>query len=265
MTKLVKSSKEIQIIKEGGEKLSSIFEKLIQLLKPGVNLLDIEEKAKALIKQTGGKPAFSQVPTYKWATCLNINDVIVHGVPEDYLIKSGDVINLDIGLYYKGFNTDMSGTVYINSQKEFKNNKKRYFTIKKFLDVGKKALKEAKKQAKVGNRVGDISQTIEKVIEGAGYSCARNLTGHGIGKKLHEPPNIPCFLKDKIEKTPLLKNGMVLAIEVIYTIGKPDLVVDPKDKWTIRTKDGKISAVFEETIAINKNCQVLTKLPFLGG
>ena len=269
MTTLVKTNKEIQIMKDGGKKLAHIFTKLSQLIKVGTNLLDIEKKAVQLIKAEGGEPAFARVPGYHWATCLNVNEEIVHGIPKDYKIKDSDLVNLDMGLYYQGFNTDMSATFYVENLNTPPRCLKRLLgdggkkkTINRFLEAGKKALKEAKKQARAGNRVGNISLKIQEIIEAFGFNCARNLTGHGIGKKLHEPPNIPCFLKKGLNKTQLLRTGMALAIEVIYTQGRPDLIVDPKDKWTIKTQDGKISAVFEETVVVTKDLPlVLTRLP----
>ena len=271
----IKTEQEIKIMHEGGKKLSSILGQLFQMGKPGVNLLDLEKKAIQLIEETGGEPAFARAPGYHWATCLNINEEIVHGIPKEYIIKVGDVVNIDMGLYYKGFNTDMSSTILVkNSPKDTsevaqeprsgaQTTPARWKEINRFLKTGKKALKEAINQAKPGNYIGHISSKIQEIVEGAGYSCARNLTGHGIGRKLHELPSIPCFLQSRIKDTPLLKSGMTIAIEVIYCMGKSKLVINPKDKWTIKTKDGKISAVFEETIAIDKKgALVLTKLPF---
>ena len=253
------SSEKIQIMQEGGKKLSNIFAKLIKLLKPGINLLSIEAESLKLIKESGGSPAFMMVPGYKWSTCLNVNDEIVHGIPKNYLIKAGDVVNLDIGLYYKGYNTDMCGSIKIKDERSKIKDEKE---IDRFLETGKLALKEAEKQARAGNRVGHISQRIQEIVEKAGYSCSYNLTGHTIGKSLHETPNIPCILTREIAKTPLLKIGDTIAIEVIYSQGKPHLVTD-EDGWTIKTKDGKIAAVFEETVAIsNKGLKVLTPLPF---
>ncbi len=242
-------------MKEGGKKLSAILVELFNFAKEGINLLELESKAVRLIKESGGEPGFMKVPNYHWATCLNINDEVVHGVPKDYFLKNKDVLNIDIGLFYKGFHTDMSGTIFISNKKDK--------GIEKFLETGKKALKLAEKEAKDGNRVGNISQKIQEVIEKNGYNCARNLTGHGIGRNLHEEPTIPCILNKPIDETPIFKKGMTLAIEVIYTQGEPELIMNPKDGWTIKTKDGKISAVFEETIVISKNRPVvLTKLPF---
>ncbi|PIS08728.1 type I methionyl aminopeptidase [Candidatus Beckwithbacteria bacterium CG10_big_fil_rev_8_21_14_0_10_34_10] len=260
---LVKTSKQIQIMKKGGEKLASILKELTKLIKPGVNLLAVEAKAMSLIKESGGKAGFARVPGYNWATCLNVNEDIVHGIPRDYLIKDGDVVNIDIGLYYKGFNSDMSGTMLVKDSKRKRSLKEnlKEKEIEAFLNVGRRALKEAISVAQPGNRVGHISKKIQSIVEGAGFSCAQNLTGHGIGQKLHELPSIPCVLRSLLEETLLLKEGMTLAIEVIYSMGKADLVNLP-DKWTIKTKDDKISAVFEETIALKKDGSlILTKLP----
>jgi len=255
MSNLIKTSKELQIMKEGGQKLSAILTELFDFAKEGINLLEIESKAVQLIKKSGGEPGFMKVPNYHWATCININDEIVHGVPKDYILKNQDVLNIDIGLFYKGLHSDMSGTVYFRDRKDKE--------IEKFLETGRKALKLAEKKARENNRIGHISQRIQQIIEKEGYNCARNLTGHGIGKNLHEEPMIPCILNKPINYTPILKQGMTLAIEVIYMQGEPDLVMNSKDGWTIKTKDGKISAVFEETVAVSKDeAVVLTKLPF---
>jgi methionyl aminopeptidase len=237
----LKSQEEIKIMKTGGEKLSRVLEKLIKVTKPGVKLIEIEKLAWDLLIKSGGKPSFAYVPGYKWATCININEGIVHGMPSKRAIKDGDVVSIDIGLLYRGFNTDMCRTIQVG-----KKDKK----TSEFLETGQKALKRAIEKARVGKRIGNISKAIQTTIEEAGYCSMRNLTGHGVGKKLHEPPPIPCFLDKKIEETPLLKKGMTLAIEIIYAAGSFENKTD-KDGWTILMSDGKISAVFEKTIAVN--------------
>lgn len=254
----LKSPEEIEIMQEGGKKLSRILRELIKMAKPGVKLADIEKKAQHLIKKAGGEPSFTRVPNYKWATCINVNDGIVHGIPDETKIKQGDVVSIDIGLLYKGFNTDMCQTLCVQD-KRYEIKDKKYEGKEKFLKTGKKALEDAIGQAKVGNRVGHISQAIQRRIEDAGYSCIRNLTGHGIGKKLHEPPQIPCFLNKKIKETSLLENGTTLAIEVIYAIG--DCTNYTKmDGWTIAASNGKIATVFEKTIAVtNDGSLILTE------
>jgi len=269
---ILKSKKEIEIMQEGGGKLGNTLNKLIQSIKVGTNLLDVEKKARQMLMDTGGEPGFARVPNYKWATCLNVNEGIVHGVPKDYSLKEGDVLSIDIGLFYKGFNSDMCATILVEAPNNKHpaspaggqiTNKKE---IDEFLDTGKRALREAIKEAKPGNRVGHISKKIEDIIEGNGYSSARNLTGHGIGRKLHEDPSIPCFLGKRIENTLKLKSGTTIAIEVIYAQGEPDLEVSQKDGWTIETKDKKLSGMFEQSVAVTKRgVEILTPLPLLSG
>ena len=241
----LKTPKEIALIAQGGKKLQRILQGLVKLTKAGISLEEIEDQAWREIGKTGGKPAFAQVPGYQWATCININQGIVHGIPNQYRIKNGDIVTIDSGLLYRGWNTDMSTTFQVAEGKLVPASE-----VEKFLVAGRKALKESIAQAYSGQRFGHISQTMQKVIEKAGYAPIRNLTGHGIGRKLHEPPLIPCFLSGDLKSTPLIKTGMVFAIEVIYAMGSSETETDRGDNWTIRTKDGKIAAVFEKTIAI---------------
>jgi len=252
----LKTPKEIALITQGGKKLKKILQKLVKITKVGISLEEIEDRAWQVIEASGGKPAFAQVPGYQWATCININQGIVHGVPNQYRIKNGDIITIDLGLLYQGWNTDMSTTFQVTEGKSVPTSladgeKIASSEVEKFLAVGRKALKESIAQAYSGQRFGHISQMMQKVIEKAGYTPIRSLTGHGIGRKLHEPPLIPCFLSGDLKSTPSIKTGMVFAIEVIYAMGSSETETDRGDNWTIRTKDGKIAAVFEKTIAID--------------
>jgi methionyl aminopeptidase len=269
----IKTPNEIKIMQEGGIKLSRILKQLVSSTRVGTSLLDIEKLANELIIKEGGEAAFKRVPGYFWATCLNINEGIVHGVPFDYELKNNDLLSIDIGMFYKGFNTDTCVTIgikqsafgnqpfdYAQGKQSAKSNK--IDEIDKFLIAGRQALKAAKKEAQPGNFVGHISRKIQEIIEGKGYACARTLTGHGVGKLLHEEPLIPCFLDKDIRETPLLEENMVIAIEIIYCQGSSELVTEAKDGWTIKTKDGKMSGVLEETVALCKNGPlVLTELP----
>jgi len=167
---------------------------------------------------------------------------VVHGLPGQRKIKAGDLVSLDLGFYFQGFHTDMATTIQIpggTSQSPF-------------LLAGKKALKKAISEAKPGKRVGHLSAAIEKEITKAGLFPVRQLTGHGIGRKLHEKPPIPCFLKGSVSKTPQLESGMSLAIEVIYT-QKPGKLVLASDGWTVKAENGKISGLFEKTVAITQS------------
>lgn len=246
-----KTKKEIEIMKEGGKKLSFVFGEVLQEIKPGIKLKELDKLAESLIVEQGGFPSFKTVKGYNWATCININEGVVHGVPNDYRIKEGDVVSLDIGMLYRGFHTDMARTVLVRNQKsKVKSQKSR------FLGAGKKALRAAITVAKPGKRVGHISAAIEREIRKSGFSPVEALTGHGVGRKLHEEPQIPCFLAGKIEETPLLEQGITLAIEVIYTGGKPDLILEDNG-WTIKTADNSLAGLFENTILITKKGPII--------
>lgn len=225
-------------MKDNGQKLKQVMSKVLLKVKPGVSLQELEEVAARKIEELGGRPSFKMVPNYHWATCINLNEGVVHGIPDDTPIKKGDLVSVDAGFYSQGFHADMARTIEVGTKKE-----------SKFLQAGKRALGKAVLRAKPGNRVGHISLAIEQAIKKAGYNPVKRLTGHGVGRQLHQEPVIPCFLKEEARRTPLLKKGMVLAIEVIYTQGKPDLFVT-SDGWTIRTQDGKIAGLFEETVAV---------------
>lgn len=247
----IKSDKEILAMQEGGEKLNRVLKALLAEVKPGLSPLKLDEIAEKLILKEGGVPSFKKVPGYKWTTCMCINDIVVHGIPYQEPLAEGDVLGLDVGIFYKGFHTDSSWSVVVGDANRFPEKKK-------LLEVGEKALEKAIAQVKVGNRIGHISQSIQKDIEGAGYSIIPELVGHGVGRKLHEDPEIPGLLRSTLEKTPIIKPGMALAVEVIYSQGEPDIYLD-EDGWTIRTKDGTLSGLFEKTvIATNHGVLVLT-------
>jgi methionyl aminopeptidase len=236
----IKTPEELKIMAEGGKKLRQVKNELEKMVAAGVNALQIEEKACELIAKTGGKPSFKMVPGYHWATCVNVNSGLVHGIPKKNLVfQKGDLVSIDVGLFYKGFHTDTSISVGIDLDPK----------TQKFFDTGMKALAKSIKMAVNGNKICDISKTMEGVLKGSGYSPVMALVGHGVGRTLHEEPAIPCFGAEKREYSPEIKNGMALAIEVMYTLGSPDLVME-EDGWTIGTRDGKISALFEETVAV---------------
>jgi methionyl aminopeptidase len=239
----IKTPGELAVMQEGGKILAKTLEKVVESINVGVSEERLEEIATSEIEKMGGSPAFKKVPGYNYTLCISTNDAVVHGIPGKYTFKKGDVVGIDCGVFYKGFNTDMSETVIVGTKEDEK--------VKKFLEVGKKALLEGIAQAVPGNRVGHISKKIQEVVEKEGYSIVRTLVGHGIGKKLHEEPEVPGFLNRKIEKTPLLKEGMTLAIEVIYNMGKKGVKYG-SDNWTIKTEDGQLSGLFERTIAITK-------------
>lgn len=247
--KQLEDFEKILAMQEGGEVLSTILSELLAFSQPGISLLDIETLAMKRIREVGMKPSFPTVANYQWATCLCVNEVIVHGIPTPYKLKAGDLLTTDIGLIHKGYHVDAAWSMYIDGKDD------------DFLVVGQRALKEAITQAKAGNRVGHISKAIQDVVEGAGFGVVKSLVGHGVGTILHEPPQIPGILRGSVEKTPLLIPGMTLAIEVIYAKGKPE-VVYYDDDWSIATRDRSLSAVFEQTIAVTEGVpHILTPLP----
>ncbi len=238
-----KTPLEIEKMEKGGKILSDVLFAVVDNIKPGVSERELDDLAERLILEKGGEPGFKRVNGYRNTICVSTNDVVVHGIPGDYSIKQGDVVGIDCGVFYEGLNTDMSETILVGEDSK----------IEKFLVTGKRALEEAIKVAKEGNRIGDISKTIQDIVEKeAGYSVVRSLIGHGVGKKLHEEPEVPGFLNEPIAETPILKEGMTIAIEVIYNMGGRDVEL-MKDGWTIRTKDKSLSGVFERTVAITSS------------
>lgn len=241
---------KIELMKKGGGKLARVRANILALALPGVKTIDLDREAEKLILQAGGKPSFKMVKGYKWATCICVNDCIVHGIPNAYKLKNGDTVTVDIGMYYRGYHTDTAATVVVGAEGQ----------VNRFLAVGKQALEKAIQQALPRNRIGHISQAMQQIVERAGYNVARTLVGHGIGKKLHEKPQIPCFLDGEIKATLPLKQGMTLAIEVIYMEGNAEIEQDAKDHWTIRTKDGSRSAMFEHTVLVTERKPIILTL-----
>ncbi|MCX6705465.1 MAG: type I methionyl aminopeptidase, partial [Candidatus Woesebacteria bacterium] len=231
---------------------------LAEAVKIGVRASEIEEIAVKLIKEEGAEASFKKVPGYHWATCVNVNSGLVHGIPVSSLIfKKGDIVSIDVGVYYKGFHTDTSISVGIDLTPE----------NRKFLNTGRETLAKAIKAVKEGNYIYDISKAIEDTIEAAGYTTIKALVGHGVGRELHEEPQIPCFLPfDSVQGkpgprqgSPQIKKGMVLAVEVMYAQGS-DKVEVLEDGWTIAMRDGKISGLFEDTVAVTEvGPKVLTR------
>src|SRR3989344_5652116 len=196
---------------EGGKRLREVRETIVSRISPGVKLLELEQLADSLINKSGGEAAFKRVPGYEWATCINVNEGVVHGIPSERIIQDGDVVSVDVGMIYRGWHTDTSTTVIAGRKSA---------ATSKLLRVGREALAAAIKEARIGNRVGQISLILEQVLRRGGMSPVKTLTGHGLCRALHEFPPIPCFLDGSVQATPLSKSGMTLAIEVIYSMGE---------------------------------------------
>ncbi len=230
---------ELDLIRQSGKITADALKKVLKEVKVGVTTSYLDKLAEETIRAAGGEPSFMMEPGYKWTTCMNVNDMVVHGIPTDYKLQKGDRLGVDLGTVYKGFHSDASWTVEVETN-----------FLNDFLEAGKLAVKNAIKECVPGNHIGDISRAMEAGIRGGGYSPVKQLVGHGVGHKLHEDPDIPCYQRGKIENTPLIKAGMVFAIEAIYNEGKSEVVYLNNDGWTIVTKDATVSGLFEHTVII---------------
>ncbi len=230
---------KLQAMTEGGKRLGHIKGQLAKMVVAGVTPLEIDAMAEKLIKEGGDKPNFKMEPGYNHSTCININSGMVHGIPGSKPLAEGDVVKVDVGLMHEGYHLDTSITVQVSPQTS---------AVTKFLEISRKALDSAIFMANAGNNVYDISLAMQTVVEAGGYSVIRDLTGHGIGRKLHMDPYIPCFV-DRRSKNEVLAVDQTLAIEVMSTMGGYELVEDA-DGWTLSTQDGSLTAMFEETVYI---------------
>jgi len=218
-------------------------------IKIGATGIELDKVATEVVRSHGAEASFHTVENYQYSICVTDNDKVVHGLPTKEPLQNGDIVGIDIGALYKGFHSDLAQTYVVGKvDKE----------VEGFLTTGELALKKAIAAAQAGNHVGDISQAIQETIEGAGYSVVKELVGHGVGRKLHEEPLIPGI--GEAGGGAVLEEGMVIAIEIIYNQGKPEVVLLP-DGWSIATKDGSLAGLFERTIAITKKGPVvLTQL-----
>lgn len=246
------SDKEIEKIAVSGKILAGVFKQIAKKAEIGTSLKDLDNLAFELTKKAGAEPAFfgyrpdGAKKSYNASICASINDVVVHGLPTNYKLKNGDILKLDFGVKYQGFYSDAAMTIGIGKiSKEAEN----------LINAAKEALAEAIQIIQPGNRLGDIGWIIEKTAKKFGVKVIKNLTGHGIGKNLHEEPTIYNFGKrgSGIE----LKSGMVLAIEPMFGIGTEKIIQKPDESWA--TADGSLSAHFEHTVAIAENgARILT-------
>ncbi len=251
----IKNAKEIEIMKRSGHILAEVLMAVCEAAKkPGMTELEIDAMAERMIRERGGEPGFMLVPGYKNTICAATNDVVVHGIPTSRVLTEGDIIGIDCGVYLEGFHTDMAETIIVGNPSSVSPD------VRKFLDTGKRALDEAIKVALPGNHIWHISKTIQDIVEkDGGYSIVRSLIGHGVGRELHEDPEVPGYVYTPLHKTPELKEGMTIAIEIIYNMGRREVEYGDDD-WTIKTADGALSGVFERSIVITKDgYEILTK------
>lgn len=244
---MVSNKYELKLMKESGKIAASALSKSIKAIKVGVSELEINKIAEEEIYRLGGDLSYKTVPGYKYATCITVNEQVVHGIPTDRKFQSGDVVSVDLAVMYRGWHTDCAWSIVVGESSSEK---------KEFLKVGEEALRDGIAQAIGSGRVGDISNAIQTKVEKAGFNVVRSLVGHGIGKLLHEKPEIPCF--GAKGTGPALRAGQTLAIEVIYAMGEHEVVLE-EDGWTFATADKSLAGLFEMTVLIGRGkAEVLT-------
>ena len=235
---ILKTPEEIELISRAGQIVAECQKVLIRELKPGMTTLDLDALTETCIRDLGGIPAFKGYRNYPKSLCASINEEVVHGIPSQRILNEGDIIGLDVGAIVEGFYGDGAVTVSVGEIQQ---------PIRKLIEVTRDALSKGLEQAVVGNRLSDISAAIQTYVEQHGFSVVRDFVGHGIGRQLHEEPQIPNY--GKPGQGPRLKPGMALAIEPMVNMGGVGVKV-LEDGWTAVTSDGSLSAHFEHTISI---------------
>ena len=245
----IKSEKEIVLMEEVCKIVANFYERLEKEIKPGITTYEIDKRAERIMRELGAIPAqigydpgIQGIPPYKHATCISVNDEVIHGIPsKSRVLKEGDIVSVDTVALRNGFNGDAARTFIVG-----KTSKEAY----RLVDVTKQAFFEGIKFAKPGYRIGDISHAIGEYVRANGYSVVREFQGHGIGREMHEDPGIPNY--GKAGKGIRLEPGMTLAIEPMVIQGKPN-ILELDDGWTIITEDGSLAAHYENTVLITKN------------
>lgn len=239
----IKNDKEIECMREAGKILAYVHEEIGQFIKPGITTYELSEYGFKLIKKSGCTASFYHLYDFPAPFCISLNDIVVHGIPDKHTyIKEGDIVSVDGGVCYKGYHSDAARTHIIGNVST---------EIIDLVERTKQSFFEGIKFAKDGNYLHDISNAIATYIEPFGYGIVEEMVGHGIGKAVHEDPDVPNFRKKN--KGPKLKKGMTLAVEPMINLGTKDVYYDGPDDWLCRTKDGKYSAHYENTILITDN------------
>ena len=245
----IKTPEEIKTMAEGGKILAKIMKELEKKIEPGITTKELDKLAEELVFKYGGECSFKGYEGFPTCLCTSINEEIVHSAPSNRRLKQGDIISLDIGIFFKGFHADMAVTLPVGKVEP---------EIQRLIRVTKKALKRGIKKVRPGNTFGDIGNTIQRYVESQGFNVIRDLCGHGIGRELHEDPEVLNF--GKRHSGEKIKEGMVFCLEPMVTMGDWHIKRE-KNGFGYETQDGSLSAHFEHTIAIVKNgCKVLTEI-----
>jgi methionyl aminopeptidase len=233
-----KSAKEIETMARAGTVVAEALALIEEHLQPGITTGELDALAEEFIRSHGGVPTFKGYKGYPAATCLSPNAMVVHGIPGKVKLENGDILSVDVGVTLDGFVADSAWTYPVGTISA---------AAQRLLDTCKAALDAGIAEARVGNTVGDISRAVQTVTEEAGYSIIRSLVGHGVGRSMHEDPQVPNFVSSY--KGPELKEGMTIAIEPMITAGGPDVFIHDDD-WSISTSDASLAAHFEHTVAV---------------
>ncbi|MBA2476951.1 MAG: type I methionyl aminopeptidase [Actinobacteria bacterium] len=236
-----KSAAELERMAEAGEIVAQTLELVRESIRPGVTTGELDRIAEEFIRSRGGSPTFKGYRGYPAAVCASPNEMIVHGIPGPYALDEGDVLSVDVGVTLAGFVADSASTLAVGEIDE---------ATERLLQTCEAALAAGIEQARVGNRVGDISAAVQRTTEEAGFSIVRSLVGHGVGRSMHEDPQVPNFGRPGTGAP--LSTGMTIAIEPMITAGSADIVV-ADDMWSISTADGSLAAHFEHTVAITES------------
>ena len=238
---VIKSERDLQAMRPACAVARAVLDDVSEFIKPGVTTREIDEFAAGRMKHYGARSAFLGYRKYPCHVCLSVNEQVVHGLAGDRRVEFGDIVSLDVGVVYNGFIGDTARTVAAGGCS---------VEAQRLMDVTERALYEGISQAVPGNRVVDISRAVQKYVEGHGYSVVREFVGHGVGRSMHEEPQIPNF--DDGKSSPKLRACMTIAIEPMVNAGAPDVKL-LKDGWTVVTKDGQLSAHFEHTILVTES------------
>lgn len=248
----LKTDEEIELMRESNRLVGMTLGEVAKHIKPGITTLYLDKIAEEFIRSHGAVPSFLGYNGFPYSLCISVNENVVHGFPSDYILKEGDILSVDCGTEKNGFCGDSAYTFCVGEVSE---------EVKSLLRTTKEALYLGIEQAVEGNRIGDVGHAIQTYCEKRGYSVVRELVGHGIGRKMHESPEVPNY--GKKGTGPLLKKGMCIAIEPMINMGSKNVVFE-SDGWTVRTKDHKPSAHFEHTVAIRKGkADILSTFEFI--
>ncbi|GAA4468722.1 type I methionyl aminopeptidase [Nibrella saemangeumensis] len=247
-----KSDQEIELIRISGDLLGRAHAEVAKVIRPGITTLELDRVAETFIRDNGGIPSFKGYNKFPASLCISVNDVVVHGIPGRYELQEGDIISIDCGVQLNGYHSDSAYTYPIGEISS---------GIRKLLVRTKESLYLGIDKAVEGSRIGDIGYAVQSYVEHFGYSVVRELVGHGVGKSLHESPEVPNY--GRRGQGPKLKEGMVLAIEPMVNFGRKGIIQE-RDGWTIRTADRKPSAHYEHTVAVRKGKpEILTTFKYI--